>query len=575
MSNLRTSVIIDLAGNLSRRAAQYSRSLQQLSQRGSRSLAALSRAASSASAGIDKMGNRALIGGAGLTFAFKKTFVDTAAEFERFEVILSRLEGSSAKGKQAMDWVSDFAASTPYELNQVTDSFVKLKAYGLDPIQGNLLRTLGDTSAAMGKPLEQAVEAMADAITGENERLKEFGIKARAEGQKIVYEYTANGETMTKVADKSNRAMIQSTLQGIWNDKYGGAMNDLSKTWGGMTSNMSDQWTRFQNMVMSQGAFQELKGEIEGVLGTLNQMNDDGTLNDKAKVISEELVAGLRAAKEVGAGLYQVLSAVGKAASFIAEQTGGYANLAKILATIYLANKALRIGGGLARGIGSVVSRGGSGAAAGAAGAAAGLGGRGMSPAMPLYVTMTNGMGPFPPDEGGRGRNNRRRRRTPSRRVNSRAGRFARLGSAVSQYGSKAMTVASKAALPLAVMGSAYQTYDIATDPTMTTKEKAVAGSEVAGGLAGGAAGAKLGAAIGTALLPGIGTAIGAALGGLGGYAAGQWAGGSAAEAVTGPMQGELKISIDSEGRPRVRQLTANNNLALDVDTGMSMGVIE
>lgn len=134
----------------------------------------------------------------------------------------------------------------------------------------------------------------------------------------------------------------------------------------------------------------------------------------------------------------------------------------------------------------------------------------------------------------------------------------------------------SKAALPLAMAGGAYQAYDIMSDDSMSTKDKAVAGAGVAGGMAGGAAGAKMGAVIGTMLLPGIGTAIGAALGGLGGYMAGEWAGGSAAEAMAGGfMQGELKITIDSEGRARVKQLSANNSLALDVDTGMSMGVVE
>lgn len=89
-----------------------------------------------------------------------------------------------------MAWIGDFAATTPYDLAQVTESFIQLKAYGLDPVQNGLLRTLGDTSAAMGKPIEQAVEAIADAVTGENERLKEFGIKARVEGDEIVYAYT-------------------------------------------------------------------------------------------------------------------------------------------------------------------------------------------------------------------------------------------------------------------------------------------------------------------------------------------------------------------------------------------------
>ncbi|GAA4651677.1 hypothetical protein GCM10023116_39610 [Kistimonas scapharcae] len=563
MRDMKASVVIDLAGNLTRRAQQYSQSLGRMAQTGSRHFASLNRAATAASDGIDRYGNRAVLAGGAAAFAFKKTFIDTAAEFERFEIILSRLEGSKEKGAQAMDWVSDFAASTPYELAQVTDSFVKLKAYGLDPVKDGLLTTLGDTAAAMGKPIEQAVEAMADAITGENERLKEFGIKARAEGNRIVYEYTANGQTMTKAANKSNRAMIQSTLQAIWNDKYGGAMNDLSQSWGGMTSNLSDQWTRFQNLVMEQGAFKELKGEIGGLLDTLNQMNDDGTLNEKAKVVSDELVAGLRAAKEVGTGLYEVLSAVGKAVSFIAEQTGGYANLAKILATIYLANKALRIGGGLAKGIGGVLGKGGAKGAA----AAGGFGGRGLTPATPLYVQMVS----MPLDAMGADTGKKPGKST--RRT--RGGRLNRLGASIGRYGGKALSVASKAAVPLAVAGGAYQAYNIATDDSMTAKQKAVAGSELAGGMAGGALGMKLGAAIGTAILPGIGTALGAALGGLGGYVAGEWAGGETAEAVTGgSMQGELKITIDSEGRPTVKQLESNSRLALDVDTGMSMGVV-
>ncbi|WP_253294526.1 tape measure protein [Vibrio cholerae] len=171
------------------------------------------------SAGFDDLGNKGALVAAGGAFAFQQTFVKTAAEFEKMQVILNRLEGSQDKGAQSMAWISDFAATTPYDLAQVTESFIQLKAYGLDPVQNGLLRTLGDTSAAMGKPIEQAVEAIADAVTGENERLKEFGIKARVEGDEIVYAYTKNGKEMEARADASSREMIQSTLQSIWNDK--------------------------------------------------------------------------------------------------------------------------------------------------------------------------------------------------------------------------------------------------------------------------------------------------------------------------------------------------------------------
>ncbi len=70
-----------------------------------------------------------------------------------------------------------FRGQEPYELAEVNEAFVQLRTRGMDPTKG-LLKTLGDTSAAMGQPIMQAVEAVADAVTGENERLKAFGITA-------------------------------------------------------------------------------------------------------------------------------------------------------------------------------------------------------------------------------------------------------------------------------------------------------------------------------------------------------------------------------------------------------------
>lgn len=245
--------------------------------------------------------------GAGMAAVFKSQFVDTAAQFEKFGLILETLEGSSDKAKQSMAWVSDFAAKTPYDLSQVMESFVKLKAYGLDPMNKGLLQTLGDTSAAMGKDLMQAVEAIADAMTGENERLKEFGIKAKKEGNRIVYEYTANGKTMRKAANANNRAMIQDTLQAIWNEKYGGAMDKLSKSWSGMTSNLGDQWTRFKVMVMESGAFEWLKGRLAELLKQIDDMAKSGELKALAEAIGTKIVNGLKAAWEAGQQFVQFL----------------------------------------------------------------------------------------------------------------------------------------------------------------------------------------------------------------------------------------------------------------------------
>lgn len=236
----------------------------------------------------------AVIGGIGagllgLGLVAGKSLVDTASTFEKYQTVLETIEGSQAKAAKSIQWVSDFAARTPYELDEVMDSFVKLRAYGIDPTNGTL-RVLGDTSAAMGKPLMQAVEAIADAMTGENERLKEFGIRASKEGNKITYEYSKDGKTLRKVAAANNRAMIQATLMAIWNDRYDGAMDKLSGTWGGMMSNLSDQWQRFKLMIMQSGPFEHLRKRLAALLERIDAMAKSGELQALAERIGTWLV---------------------------------------------------------------------------------------------------------------------------------------------------------------------------------------------------------------------------------------------------------------------------------------------
>ncbi|WP_281545910.1 tape measure protein [Grimontia sp. SpTr1] len=227
-------------------------------------------------------------------WGFKSQFVDTAAQFEKFQTILETTEGSSEKAKQAMDWVSNFATKTPYELAEVNEAFVKLRAYGMDPTNG-LLQTLGNTSSAMGKDLIQAVEAIADAVTGENERLKEFGIKASTEGDTVTYAFTDRSGAQRSVAvNKNDRKAIEETLSEIFDQKYSGAMERLSRTWSGMLSNIADQWTRFANMVMEAGVFDFMKEKLSGILNSLNTLADNGQLQAYATRVAEGLIAAMK-----------------------------------------------------------------------------------------------------------------------------------------------------------------------------------------------------------------------------------------------------------------------------------------
>lgn len=262
---------------------------------------------------------------AGLGFlVVKNQLLDTSAQFEKFESVLTTLEGSSTKAKQSMAWISDFAATTPFEFAEVTDAFVKLRAYGLDPTIG-LMRTLGDTAAAMGKPIMQAVEAISDAVTGENERLKEFGIRASVDAKhnQTTYSFVQNGKTIEKMVNNRNQAIVQSTLEAIWNAKYAGSMAIQSKTWNGMMSNLEDQITRTKVNIMNAGLFDWMKGKLGGLLALIDGMAADGSLQRWAASVGANLQLGFEKGWAAGKKLYQLIDD-------LANRVGGFGNLAKI-----------------------------------------------------------------------------------------------------------------------------------------------------------------------------------------------------------------------------------------------------
>ncbi|MCP3959268.1 MAG: hypothetical protein GY719_15565, partial [bacterium] len=299
------------------------------------------------------------VAAAAIGYTFKTQFVDVAADFEKFRTILETTEGSAEKAQASMDWISDFAAKTPYDLATVTKAFVKLRAYGLNPTNG-LLRTLGDTSAAMGKDINAAVEALADAVNGENERLKEFGIVGSVKGDRVLYTYMdREGKQRAVEVEKGNRAAIQSTLESIWNEKFGGAMDKLSNTWGGMISNLGDQWTRFANMVMDSGVFAYMKSRLGEVLGQLNAWAVDGTLKRYAEEVGDRIRWVIGELWDLGRSL-----AIG--AQNLANFVGGWENLGIVLIGLKLAPLAvsvIQLGsaiGTAASGVFQLVSAGGS-----------------------------------------------------------------------------------------------------------------------------------------------------------------------------------------------------------------------
>lgn len=199
----------------------------------------------------------ALTAVAGGLIALGSAAVSASAKMEAYRASLTTVLGDADKASMAMDRLAQFAAKTPFSLDQAVEGFTKLKALGLTPSE-EAMTSYGNTASSMGKSLDQMVEAVADAATGEFERLKEFGIKASSQGDKVKFTF----QGVTKEVGK-NSADIQAYLMAIGNTNFAGAMDKQSKTFNGAMSNLSDTWDQ-----------------------TLAKIGDGGLLNSMGRVVS-------------------------------------------------------------------------------------------------------------------------------------------------------------------------------------------------------------------------------------------------------------------------------------------------
>ena len=153
--------------------------------------------------------------------------VGAAATFESLNSSLTTVYGSAEVASRKFDELRKFAAETPYTIEEVTEAAIKMRALGLDPTT-EALTSMGNTASGMGKDLMQFTEAIADAVTGEMERLKEFGIKSSKEGDNV--KFTFQGITTTV---KNNSEDIQKYLLELGDTAFAGGMARQSDTLSG------------------------------------------------------------------------------------------------------------------------------------------------------------------------------------------------------------------------------------------------------------------------------------------------------------------------------------------------------
>ena len=175
---------------------------------------------------------------------FAKAVFDTTANFEKMASVLKNQLGSGSQASIVLERIKEFAKTTPFSVQELTDSFIKLNGAGVRP-SIEQMRKLGDVASSQGKSFIQLSEAILDARNFEFERLKELNINTRTVGDNLIFTFN-NVQTTVKKNKEAVTEYIYSL--GEFNG-VAGASAAVSETLGGKVNNLGDAWDNFLNSI--------------------------------------------------------------------------------------------------------------------------------------------------------------------------------------------------------------------------------------------------------------------------------------------------------------------------------------
>lgn len=239
--------------------------------------------------------------------AFGRQLFEVNAQAQASQAALRTLTGSVSEAAVVWERLLGFASQTPFNLEQSIDAFRALKSRGLDP-GIDALTAYADFAASMGRDLTQFVEAVADAATGQMERLKEFGVTASQQGDQVAFTF----QGVTTVVERNAQA-IEGYLQGIARSNFGGAAAAQMETLSGQASNLGDNITKLALAIGNAGAndlfataLSGLSSAVEAVTARVDDLGPVITI--VAAAIGTRLVT---AAAGAAAGMLSTASAAG------------------------------------------------------------------------------------------------------------------------------------------------------------------------------------------------------------------------------------------------------------------------
>jgi hypothetical protein len=251
-----------------------------------------------------------LVGAAGFGAMFGmgiKGGIAFNAELESIKTQYQVIIGDSEKANALFQETLDFSARTPFQMDEVARARKMLVAFGLESVEA--LTNVGDAAAASGRPIEEMALVLGRIKSGAFGeafmRLAETGLATR---EMLEME----GLTFDKQGSFQGTATEAITaVQKIISERYGGMMDEMSRTWRGSVSTMLDNWNILRAKV-TEKLFETLKPKINEITEAFKSMIASAKIEDigqKIANVATLIIDGARYAYEFRGAILGVAGA--------------------------------------------------------------------------------------------------------------------------------------------------------------------------------------------------------------------------------------------------------------------------
>jgi hypothetical protein len=283
--------------------------------------------------------------------------LQTAAEFEGLRQQLKNILGDAGKAEQAFGGIKKVAASTPFELQEVTKAFIDLKVRGVEPTDEKLT-ALGDLSSTFGHSITDMTESIAAAARGELDSVEKFGVAADTlKDGRIALSFKGQRVEIERTAEAVTDALVEfGKMDGVT-----GAMAGQVGTLNGQWSNFKDAMaTAIDEAVTASGALDEAKGLLgdltgsaDGAASAFGTVLADGLKTARewlSTLTAEDIQGWLDRAVDAGTAMIDMISGAVKMFMSMAEAAGSLSEKLDLsettITTITLALGAMMLAGG-------------------------------------------------------------------------------------------------------------------------------------------------------------------------------------------------------------------------------------